>query len=118
MLVIVPMIISIFWRSRASACDYMAQGGLVLMALVLPFTTLLQTNLGKLFSLLFGMMLLWGAWRMFYFDIVTGNDPGPGIVYLVAPVFLATYGTVLFAFRKLIVYLINRLRKNPQKVSL
>src|SRR5690348_16746841 len=82
--VIAPLCVSLVWRSAVRPCDFVAQGGLLLLMFALPFCTPLQSGFGKQFALFYVVGFVWGIWRVFYFDPVTTNDV-PGVGYLVAP---------------------------------
>jgi len=47
---------------------------------------------------IFTGFLVWGLWRLFYFDPVTRNDV-IGVVYLAAPFLVVIYATVIFYIR-------------------
>lgn len=81
------------------ACDYIAQAGLLLLMFALPFCTPLQSRFARKFTLFYVVGLLWGIWRMFYFDCVTTNDiPGGG--YLILPAIMGGLSAIIFFFRK------------------
>src|ERR1035438_4197248 len=83
--VIAPLCVSLGWREVVGPCDYIAQGGLLLLMFALPFCTPLQTSLGKQFGLFYAVGFVWGVWRMAYFDQITRNGvPGSGYLVLLA----------------------------------
>lgn len=82
-LVIVPMVVGLGWREAVRPCDYIAQAGLLLLMFTLPFCTPSDSGFGRPFGLLILAGVLWGAWRLAYFDSVTRNDvPGMGYVFV------------------------------------
>ncbi len=97
------MLLGLFLRSIIVPCDYVAQGGLVLSTLGLPFIADLDSPFRKLAALLFLEWFVWGMWRMFYFDAVTSNNAGPGIGYLLVPFLYTLLSRGIFFLREVIV---------------
>jgi len=98
-IVIAPLCVSLAWRGAVGPCDYIAQAGLLLLMVALPFCTALQSSFGKQFALIYVAGFVWGLWRMFYFDNVTSNDI-PGVGYLIAPAMMGGISALIFLFRK------------------
>lgn len=86
-------------RGAVGVSDYIAQGTLLALVLVVPFTMPLEFSLAKEMGLLFAVYLVWGAWRLLYFDIVTGNGI-PGAGYLIVAWLPCAVAAILFSVRK------------------
>jgi hypothetical protein len=77
--------------------DWAFQGVLVFLTIVYPWF-MRRGRLGRLFLLLTFTGFVWGAWRMFFFDLITNNDV-PGMGYLVAGPFAWFYALVIYGIR-------------------
>jgi len=80
-----------------SITDWVIQGFIAISVLVLPF--FLHPGSGsRAFGYPFLIILAWGIWRMFYFDVATNNGvPGGG--YLVCAFAYALVASGIFAVR-------------------
>lgn len=99
----VAMIASLFWRGGVSLGDYVAQGSMLLLVLVLPFVADLDRSYFRYLVWLVSAMVVWGIWRIAHFDRVTGNDPGPDVVYLLSPILYGFFSWIIFVVRLLVV---------------
>lgn len=97
-LAIAPLLVGLAWREAVRPCDYVAQAGLLLLMLALPFCTPPGFGFGRHFALFYLVGFIWGVWRVFYFDPVTQNDI-PGIGYLIAPLMMGGISAFIFIFR-------------------
>ena len=97
--VIGPLCVSLIWRQVVGPCDYIAQGGLLLLMFVLPFCTSLESSLKRHFGGVYVIGVVWGFWRMFYFDSITQNDIS-GVGYLIGPAMMGGISTFIFLLRK------------------
>lgn len=92
-----------------SVIDYLFQGMIALLVIVYPwFVRPAQSS--RVFQVPFFTILIWGMWRMFYFDPVTNNDI-PGAGYIFAAVVCALMATLLFVIRCAVLHTVNAIHK-------
>jgi hypothetical protein len=116
-LVVTPMIISLFYKPFVSAADLISQAALLLTALAIPF---FEHSLVKVIRLPFTLGVIWGIWRFLYFDIVTHNDI-PGIGYFFPPITFGVIASVAYLFCALISVIREKIaihRTSPSSQSL
>lgn len=94
--VMVPILISFIFPRAVSAVDYIIQGALIISAIVFSF---LRIGLGSAFGMPFLLGIVWGFWRIAYFDPLTENDI-PGIGYVIVAFQLGIIGMVIYGIRK------------------
>lgn len=97
--IFIPMLLAILIRNAIAYFDYATQFGLILMTLAFPFVAPDRWRTLGFIGRVYGVWLLWGVWRFFFFDIITENDI-PGIGYLVAPLLYCPLSVILFFIRK------------------
>ena len=83
-----------------SIVDWSLQGAFLLLTFVQPwFLRLGQWS--RAFGRPFLAGIVWGIWRVFYFDPTTGNDI-PSMDYFAAPFIAGIYSLVFYAIRRVI----------------
>ena len=80
------------------AVDYIIQGALIISAITFPF---LKIGLGSAFGMPFLLGIVWGFWRMTYFDTLTENDI-PGIGYVIVAIQFGIIGMIIYGACKFI----------------
>ena len=77
--------------------DWALQGVFVFLTIVYPWF-MRRDRLERLLLLLTFTGIVWGAWRMFFFDLITNNDVS-GMGYLIAGPFAWFYALAFYGIR-------------------
>lgn len=93
---LVLVCIGSLFSGALSAVDYFIQGVILVSVFVVP---IVGSSLRSTFWVPILIGLVWGLWRMTYFDPVTKNDI-PGVGYLVASIQFGLIGVIVHAARK------------------
>lgn len=109
--------VSVIWRPTLGACDYIAQAGIIILALVAPFINARERRAGWHLAKLFFLGVAWTFWRMAWFDSLTHNDV-PGGIYLYVIAVLTIISGVLYMVRRLISWAYSALQsRHPSTVA-
>jgi TRAP-type C4-dicarboxylate transport system permease small subunit len=101
-----------------SIADWCIQAAFLLLILVHPWF-LRAGQSSAAFGRPFFVGIIWGIWRMFYFDPITRNDI-PGMGYIAAAFIAGFYALVFYAIRSVILWrraIRHKSREAPNKTD-
>jgi len=102
--VLLSILVSFIFPRSSSVADYIIQGVLVISTITFPF---LRIRLGSAFGVPFFLGIIWGFWRMAYFDSLIKNDI-PGIGYIVVAIEFGIIGMIIYGIRIFVLKLFEK----------